>query len=463
MPPVHYQIPSSYLKRRQRASTGPYYRRWIILLIGVIGIYIFYFFYNETQILFQSMLIQLTEKVFVASKPSHNNINGTNFVIKSSTKPNTMIGNTKETLGEKYARLSEHLFSSYPYVVGDIQYYDEATNREVLGEDNHKKSHTRHSNSRLEYITPHLPATLTNVKNAMVPLTPNTISGVVLLIHTCKVKPHVWWQWNQPPSQSPLNPSPSPLGMPVEKEIVKLLTFNGYIPIAMAPVANRRSSQCWADGDKNIVLQVTGQVYRSLNLTSAVPLYALGIANGAIFVERMAAGGPETRGYWNISAVSLMNGGVWRSIDKAYPPLLFISMARNADLCSHNNRTLTALRQRGVDSAQVAVLPRPMSANYFTLGRVLSGADSERLFRAIRGESLLWPGSDIFIEDPLFGTTRAAIKRIVQQTLPHVVPAVDSFKFPGSPLAQLFSLSWGYKETTEEGTMAMIEWFRKHK
>ena len=285
----------------------------------------------------------------------------------------------------------------------------------------------------------------------------DAVQGVVLLAHGCKFKASVWWPRDEG--------CPECQGMPAEREIVRDLVRHGLVPVSLAPIANRKSSQCWADGDKNIALEVVSRVYHSLNLSHTTPFYALGIANGAIFVERMACSSLTARGGRNISAIAMMNGGIWHGVeDKTYPPLLFLCMSRNSDLCSHNNQTMHKLRGRGAEVRQVTFEPRPVTPDYFhAVGKVLPLHDSMRLQASLLQSSLLWPGSLIFIEDPLFGSYAQNIKKLVVAALPNLVPALDSFKYPNSPLAQLFSLSWAFKETTEEASGEIVRWFRSHK
>ena len=285
------------------------------------------------------------------------------------------------------------------------------------------------------------------------------VQGVVLLAHGCKVKASVWWPRD---AQS----CPDCQGMPVEREIIRHLVHRGYVPVTLSPWVNRKGSQCWADSDKNVALDVVSRVYHSLNLSNTTPFYALGIANGAIFVERMACSSLLSRGGRNISAIVMMNGGIWHNVDdKTYPPVLFLCMARNSDLCLHNNQTMTKLQARGALVKQVVFEPRPVLPSFFhTVGNVLSLPESERLHAAFLKANLLWPGSHIFIEDPLFGSYAQNIKKIVTATFPNIVPAIDTLKYPNSPLAQLMSLSWGFKETTEEGMDDhLLNWFQLYR
>ena len=398
----------------------------------------------------------------------------------SSSKP--LVGNRVETADEKRARLKKHLYSSFPFVPGRIDVYLEAATPPAENEQQQPESSDQQRRQRIadaaafdsrpallrrptrhEFILPDLSRTTTNLDNRIVPLASAAASGalrgVVILAHTCKMRPQAWWAKDA-------ETCPDCIGMPAERELVRMLVFHGYLPVAVSPVANRRSSGCWADGDKDVVLSIVGQVFRTMNATSGTPLFALGIANGAIFVERLASAPAVQRGHWNISAAALMNGGIWRAVDERaslYPPLLFVCMSRNADLCSHNNGTVARLNSLGAVAHQVALEPRPVTPTYFhDVGRVLSVGDSERLYASLVKSQLLWPGSGIFTEDPLFGSYRESFKRIVAQALPHIVPAVDSFRYPTSPLAQLLSLSWGFKETSDEGGEAIVDWFDSH-
>ena len=350
---------------------------------------------------------------------------------------------------DKRAKNVKRRFAGYEAVPGQLNVLssDEATSAGVdMGGGN---------DAKIEFALPDLVRAQTFGAEDLEPLSPSNIKGVVLLAHTCKSRPEAWFPRDAATC-------PACLGMPMEREIVRKMVFRGFVPVAVAPAALKKSSQCWSDGDHKAVLAVVAAVYRRLQVSpSAVPLFALGVANGAIFLERLAASSPVSRGFWNISAFAMMNGGIWRAVDdKRYPPILFLCMARNSDLCLHNNSTMSALRKRGMVSEQFAFEPRPLTPSFFSdAGRVLTPTDSERLYRAVDQAQLIWPGSGIFVEDPLFGSYRDTVRAIVQRTLPHVVPSQDSFRFPNSPLAQLLSLSWGFREVTDEDTDKMLDWF----
>ncbi len=76
------------------------------------------------------------------------------------------------------------------------------------------------------------------------------------------------------------------------------------------PLSLRARSKCWSDKDQPVVTQIIKHVYgQLLNETiRTLPLFGLGVANGAIFMGSYAARAKEYLGR-SLSAIALMNGG----------------------------------------------------------------------------------------------------------------------------------------------------------
>ena len=159
------------------------------------------------------------------------------------------------------------------------------------------------------------------------------------------------------------------------------------------------------------------------------------------------------------------NVGIWTNLERLTTPTLFLTMARNSDLCTHNSQSVqTLINVNNVASHQIVIEPRPLHPHYFSLvGGVLSNQESEQIYHAFMSAKLLWPGSGIFIEDPLVGISASKVKNISFVTLPDVFPWRDEYKYPSSPFTQLLSMSWGFRETTDEHVDDISSWFRRNK
>ena len=240
--------------------------------------------------------------------------------------------------------------------------------------------------------------------------------------------------------------------MPVEREVLWHLLERKLLPVTSLP-----NSTCWTDKDEASVLFIQQHVFRELNLTSE-PLFAMGLANGGKFLERMASKAAHKVPI--ISAFAMINAGIWRDVAKLrYPPVMFIAMARNSELCLRNQVVVAALQDQGMKAKFLVAEPRPLSRDFFWLvGQALSLADSARYYDALMEGKFLWPGSSILLDDALFGRDAGPIKNLTRHVLPHLAPAIDT-SFKCTAIAQLLSVAWGSYGATEEFTNEMIDFF----
>jgi len=261
-------------------------------------------------------------------------------------------------------------------------------------------------------------------------------SAVVFIAHGCKQKQAApsWWD------------------MPIEREVLLYLHERRFLPVTSLPYAT-----CWTDKDEALVLLIEQYVFRELNLTDNVPLFAIGLTNGGKFIEKMAS---KMQTQPALSAFALMNAGIWRDVAKLrYPPVLFVAMARNSELCVQNQATVAALQSQGLRAEFLVAEPRPLSNDFFwKLGQVLSLDESERYYSALLAGKFLWPGSSILLDDALFGRDAGPIKNLTRHVLPRLASSIDA-SFKTTDLAQLLSIAWGGYGATEEFCREIVDFF----
>lgn len=221
------------------------------------------------------------------------------------------------------------------------------------------------------------------------------INGVILLLHGCSA--HHLYAW-YPTSENCGNCS----GRPMEAGIIRELYTHGYATVSTEPF----NSKCWNDKkDGAHVAKIISIIFSELNISFATtPLFALGIANAAKFLVNLATETSLFGGY-RMAGVICMNGGLWDkpSPVRAYAPMLFIDMARNVELCMQNNLTVHLLKESlpvTTSVEQFTLLPHPMTPTFFSDALVLNEEDSQRLFKNLVEDEVLWPGSYILIDSP---------------------------------------------------------------
>jgi hypothetical protein len=218
------------------------------------------------------------------------------------------------------------------------------------------------------------------------------LQGVVLLLHGCSAHHLYAWFPNSPACS---NCS----GRPMEAGIIRELYMRGYATVSTEPF----NSKCWSDSkDVNNVGKILMTVYGLLHAkVKDVPLYGLGVANGAKFIINMA-GEAVLFGGVPMAGVVCLNGGLWEkpSPVRYYSPILFIDMAKNVDLCMQNNLTVARLKALGRHAEQFTLLPEPFTPTFFSDALVLNEDDSRLLYKNLLEEEVIWPRTHILIDSP---------------------------------------------------------------
>jgi hypothetical protein len=218
--------------------------------------------------------------------------------------------------------------------------------------------------------------------------------GIVFIAHACKRLPNEWF------SATPDCPLCDP--MPIQVNLVNVLRRNGFSVMTMSPVEN--PAKCWHQNDRKQVGQAMKYVRDATvgfygSVDRKPPMYAIGVENGGVFLGNYA----ESLGLTfatKFSAILLMNSGIWHMNMKAatFPPVAFLDLARNGDLCSHNNVTMFKLREKGIPSIQFYSDPRPVSEDYFT--PVMSLNQSKAYHTELAKADFLWPYNSVLLKDP---------------------------------------------------------------
>jgi hypothetical protein len=215
--------------------------------------------------------------------------------------------------------------------------------------------------------------------------------GIVFIAPACKRPATEWF----PPSAN----CTVCRAMPVQARLVQALRNRGFAVAVMAPVENK--GKCWHQNDRQQVGLAVQYVRQAManHFPHNVGVYGIGVENGGVFLGNFA----ESLGITHqakLSALCLMNSGIWHMNMKAtaFPAVAFLDLARNGDLCEHNNATVHKLRDRGIPATQFFSDPWPISKDYFV--PIMSAAQSEAYRDALVQAGYVWPASHVLLKDP---------------------------------------------------------------
>jgi len=95
-----------------------------------------------------------------------------------------------------------------------------------------------------------------------------------------------------------------------------------------------------------------------------------------------------------------MNSGIWHNNMKAasYPAVAFLDLARNGELCMHNNATIQKLHAKHLPAVQFFSDPRPITRDYFS--SIMSANESVSYHAELMKAGFLWPMNGVLLKDP---------------------------------------------------------------
>lgn len=234
-------------------------------------------------------------------------------------------------------------------------------------------------------------------------------SGVVFIANGCKRSPYEWWQSSRPFC-------PNCTGQPMQVRIVQHLVRAGYSVMTMSTVDQQASDrQCWHRNDRHFITLALRYVYNSLNVSlSQVPLFAIGIENGGVFLSQYAESFHTTYSRM-ISALCLMNSGIWHESFKPglYPSVIFIDSPRNEGLINYNERVVAKLVQRNISAVQYVTTKQPVTIGYF-INASMNPHESKLLQHFLFREQFIMPMDRVLVKDPSIERNRIELTQVTE-------------------------------------------------
>lgn len=263
----------------------------------------------------------------------------------------------------------------------------------------------------------------------------NKPKAVLFIAHGCHRKASDFW--DKSPS------CPNCTGLPEEKVLVRTALSKSFAVITVSS-----SGTCWSFGkEKRVVRDVIKTWVKKHNLES-LPLVALGASSGGYFVSALALD-------MEFSSIVLMIAeGVFDriSVNKRYPPTLFVHMPKDVYRQQKIREFLEGLRVEGVDAAEVECLDLPLSPGF--LGDRIEGFDrgvSVQVFEVLREKG--------FVDE------KGYMKRDGRRTPWR--EALSGYKISleeslVTPVEEELNLAYAYHEMTSLQSEQIFNWFESH-
>lgn len=263
----------------------------------------------------------------------------------------------------------------------------------------------------------------------------NKPKAVLFIAHGCHRKASDFW--DKSPS------CPNCTGLPEEKVLVRTALSKSFAVITVSS-----SGTCWSFGkEKRVVRDVIKTWVKKHNLES-LPLVALGASSGGYFVSALALD-------MEFSSIVLMIAeGVFDriSVNKRYPPTLFVHMPKDVYRQQKIREFLEGLRVEGVDAAEVECLDLPLSPGF--LADRIEGLDrgvSAQVFEVLREKGFV-DGKGYMKRDGRRTPWREALSG-------YKISLEESLV---TPVEEELNLAYAYHEMTSLQSEQIFNWFESH-
>ncbi|KAI5069128.1 hypothetical protein GOP47_0015429 [Adiantum capillus-veneris] len=266
---------------------------------------------------------------------------------------------------------------------------------------------------------------------------PSSPKAILFIAHGCHCRATFFWDRSTTCSEC--------IGLPEERSIVARALGKGYAVIAISS-----TRECWGlQADKTKVLTTLSSWIRDKGL-ERLPVVALGASSGGFFVSALAM-------EYKFSALVIMiSEGKFKSLQvkENYPSTLFMHMPKDKRRAALIKDAMDMLRGKGIETAEVKCYQLPVTPQLFTKIPGMDTKTSERIYRALRGTSML-DSASFMTKDGRFLNWMTLLKR--QQVMPE-----KSLRKWELHLQELLNLAFGYHEMTSLQADDMFKWFDSH-
>ncbi|MCL7051018.1 hypothetical protein MKW94_016303, partial [Papaver nudicaule] len=265
---------------------------------------------------------------------------------------------------------------------------------------------------------------------------PHSPKAVLFLAHGCNGKAANFWD------KSP--GCPNCIGLPEERLIVLHALARKFAVLAVSSVGS-----CWSMGEERVTVKEIIEWWVEKNNLGKVPLVALGASSGGYFVSVLANDVKFS------SIVVMIAEGVFEGMDipKNYPPTLFVHMPKDRRRMRLIGENMEALRQKGVDVAEVKCMEFPLTP-YFLSDRIpgIDEAISFELVELLHQEGFV-DENGLMRKDGRATRWKEALKRRKNVSL-------DKNKL--DHIQEELNLAFAYHEMTSLQDEKIFNWFESH-
>ncbi|PIA30602.1 hypothetical protein AQUCO_05500132v1 [Aquilegia coerulea] len=266
---------------------------------------------------------------------------------------------------------------------------------------------------------------------------PDLPKAVLFLAHGCNGRAVNFW--DRSPS------CPNCVGLPEERLIVLQALARKYAVLTISS-----AGRCWSFGEERVLVKNIISWWIEKNKLQKLPLVALGASSGGYFVSALATD-------MRFSSITLMIAeGVFGEMDipKSYPPTLFVHMPKDHVRMRAINRNMQALRQKGIDVAEIKCMEFPLTPSL--LSDKIPGLDefiSVSLVKLFSEEGFI-DEKGYMRKDGRATQWKAALKK--RKNL------LSDKKEWIHHIQEELNLAFAYHEMTSLQTVQILNWFKSH-
>ncbi|KAJ4981191.1 hypothetical protein NE237_032028 [Protea cynaroides] len=270
---------------------------------------------------------------------------------------------------------------------------------------------------------------------------PDSPKAVLFLAHGCNGRAANFWDR----CPSCLNC----IGLPEERLIVLHALARKFAVITISS-----AGECWSLGrqQERLIVKEIIKWWVAKNKLEKLPLVALGASSGGYFVSLLATD-MKFNSITLMIAQALFYGKV---VPDEYPPTLFVHMPKDHARLQIINENLLALREKGIDVAEITCMEFPLYPNF--LADRIPGLDrtvSVKLFELFQKKGFI-DQNGFMKKDGRRTKWKEALRE--RETLLSDKTVLDL----GHHIQEEMNLAFAYHEMTSLQSEQIYDWFESH-
>ncbi|EYU29574.1 hypothetical protein ABFS82_13G042900 [Erythranthe guttata] len=273
---------------------------------------------------------------------------------------------------------------------------------------------------------------------------PDLPKAVLFLAHGCNGRALNFWDKSRN--------CPNCVGLPEERLIVLNALARNFAVIVVSS-----KGVCWSIGEERWIVKDTIQwwIAKHKKKLENLPVFALGASSGGYFVSVLAA-------EFRFTSIALMIAeGVYSNLDikNDYPSTLFVHMPKDENRNRKIQRYIVAMREKGIDVAEVKCMEFPISPQFFS--NRIPGVDinlSMTLFDFFKEKGFV--DKNGYMRDD--GRAIPWKTALEERNIPNIGNILLPDKSLVNHIQEEMNLAFAYHEMTSLQSRQIFDWFESH-